>query len=628
MLTCEVLVKIKALEQPFTYALPPETKVHPGALVRVPFGKRMALGYVLKLSETEKPNIPLKPLASVLWDEPERSAEIMALAGWMQERYACSKLQALSTLLPQNILAAPLSQNALLQTPAALKPYFLSNDAPWYYLYDKITSLAPQTFLLDYGEGEGWLDLYLALIQETLARNRTVLILMPEIYLTRANLEFFKTYLGGGLSILHSRLSAKTRALEWHKLKAGKRRVVLGSRSAVFAPLTNLGLIIMHNEEDPAYKEESQPRYHSRQIALQRAAYYKAKLVLNSFTPAVESYYWALQNSYHYLPTNHKTPPKFKIVEYFREFKHKELPALGRYLKFKMTKALLEGQKVLLFLNRKGFAGILRCKDCGWLALCPKCRLPLRLYVQKQKLLCPLCGEALPNLDSCPQCRGLLFSYQSIGLEKVELEVRQAFREAKVLRWDKENAPQEPVWEEADIIIGTQILLPYLDFKQIAVIGVISADTWLHLPNFRAAEFMWQSLGALSFKALPQTEIIIQSFNPEHYVLQALRSGEPASFYQTELEQRKELQFPPFAHLISLSFKGPAEEFATRAAQTLENPKEWTLTGPLCYKDKDELWSIILKGKKVTLMTAALSRFLKDFKLPQTINIIIDVDPL
>jgi primosomal protein N' (replication factor Y) (superfamily II helicase) len=416
--------------------------------------------------------------------------------------------------------------------------------------------------------------------------------------------------------------------LEWHKIKSGVRQVVLGSRSAVFAPLNNIGLIILHNEDDQAYKEVSQPRYHSRPVAGWRAAFSNAKFVLNSFTPAVESYYWAMQKKYCYIPSAPRIQPKLKIVEYFREIKRNEVPALGRYLKFRMTKALQEKQKVLLFLNRKGFATLLRCKDCAALALCPKCQVPLRLFVSKQKLVCPLCGEMVRDMDTCPQCQGLWFSYHGIGLEKVEQEVRQAFPQAEVLLWDKESAPKEHHWRDADVIIGTQILLPYLDFSSLAVIGAISADTWMHLPNFRGAEFMWQNLGALSFKARAGSELIIQSFNPGHYVLQALRGADPDYFYRVELKQRQELHFPPFAHLVSLSFKGPARDLASQAAQALQNPLEWSLAGPMLAKTPAELWSIILKGKKVSLMTAAVIRFLKEVRLPEKVNFIVDVDPL
>lgn len=426
---------------------------------------------------------------------------------------------------------------------------------------------APRPILIHGITASGKTEVYMRAIEETLKGGRAAIVLVPEISLTAQVLDTFKGRFGDDVAVLHSKLSVGERYDEWKRIRRGEARVVLGARSGIFAPVPNLGLIILDEEHEHSYKQDSTPRYHTREAAIERARDTGALLLLGSATPSIESYYRAKQGEFDLLEMpsriDDRPLPTVQIVDLREEFAKGRRSVFSARLREAIADRLERGEQTILFLNRRGFSTILLCRECGYVARCPHCSVSLTLHAAIRSLKCHHCGYQREAPEVCPACQSTQIRHFGIGTEKVEEETRVAFPEARVLRMDRDTTRAKDahvlihrsfLGGEADILIGTQMVAKGFDFPKVTLVGVITADTALNMPDFRAAERAFQLLTQVSGRAgrgETPGEVVIQTFDPDHYSVQAAITQDYGSFYEQEIENRREPAYPPFAYLVN-----------------------------------------------------------------------------
>jgi primosomal protein N' (replication factor Y) len=448
-----------------------------------------------------------------------------------------------------------------------------------------IESNAYRGYLLFGVTAGGKTEVYLRCIEHALAKGKGCLVLLPEIALTTQIMNIFKSRFGDEVALLHSKLSAGERCDEWSRIDAGEARVVLGARSAVFAPLRNLGLVIVDEEHDSSYKQDIQPRYNGRDTAIQRAQDAGAVVVLGSATPSVETYYNAEQGHYKLLTITkrieNRPMPEVHIADLREEWKRGQATIFSTLLLERIRDRLERRQQVMLLQNRRAYSTFLLCRDCGFVAKCPNCAVSLKLHSALKKLSCHHCDYSRPAPSVCPQCEGQRLKGFGIGTERVEEETKRVFPGARVLRMDRDTTSRKGAHaaildqfrrHEADILVGTQMIAKGLDFPDVTLVGVISADTSLNLPDFRAAERTFQLISQVAGRAGrgPEPgEVVIQTFDPENYALKCAVNHDYLEFYRQEIEFRRELNYPPFSTIINIVSQDADSRVAKARLDTL-----------------------------------------------------------
>ncbi len=458
-----------------------------------------------------------------------------------------------------------------------------------------------QTLLLFGVTGSGKTEVYLDAVGQTLNAGRTALILLPEIGLTAQVLDLFKARFGADeVAVLHSALSLGERHDEWRRIQLGEARVVVGARSAVFAPVPDLGLLILDEEHDGSYKQDSSPRYHARDAARFRAVQTGATVVLGSATPSVESYYKAQTGEYTLIEMPERISarplPPVSVVDLRDEMKPPPAPipkkgetkpeppprsVFGAELSASLACCLDKREQAILFLNRRGFASFLLCRDCGFTFHCPNCDVSLTYHHAGRYLQCHHCDFKRRSPDACPKCAGLRLRPFGLGTEKVEDAVRLQFPAARTLRMDRDTMSRKGAHAEtlrafrrgdADILIGTQMVAKGLDFPNVTLVGVVSADMALNIPDFRAPERTFQLLTQVAGRAgrgkVPGT-VVVQTFSPEHESIQFASRHDYVGFYASEISQRQELGYPPYSHMANVVFTDESEDEARQRSQRL-----------------------------------------------------------
>jgi primosomal protein N' (replication factor Y) (superfamily II helicase) len=433
----------------------------------------------------------------------------------------------------------------------------------------------PDIFLLHGVTGSGKTEIYIQALQEAVRRGRRGIVLVPEIAMTPQIIERFVSRFPGKVAILHSELPLGEQFDEWWRIKNGEFDVVIGPRSVIFAPQPDLGLIIIDEEHEWTYKQaDNTPHYHTREVALKLAELTGATLVLGSATPDIESYYRALNGQYRLLELSERvTPgegsplPQIEIVDLKAELKANNLSLFSRSLQNLIATALQNREQVLLFLNRRGMASFVECRDCGLVIRCKRCEVPLSYHFSEETLICHQCNYRLPVPGVCPRCRSRRIKYLGVGTEKLEQEAAKVFPQARLLRWDSDavqgrtRAHQEIFTKfrtgGADILVGTQMIAKGLDLPGVTVVGVVSADTALNLPDFRAGERTFQLLSQVAGRAGRGPgggKVVIQTYSPDNYAIKAAAKHDYQAFYQKEMAYRRELHNPPFSRLARLVF--------------------------------------------------------------------------
>lgn len=513
-----------------------------------------------------------------------------------------------------------------------------------------------ETFLLHGVTGSGKTEVYLQAIQKVLNEGKEAIMLVPEISLTPQMTERFRSRFGEMVAVMHSGLSVGEKYDEWRKIQQGKVKVVVGARSAIFAPFTNIGLIILDEEHESTYKQEDSPRYHARDVAIWRSEFYKCPIILGSATPALESFARAKKGVYTLLSLKqralHQALPTVYIADMREELRQGNRSMFSQSLIEAIRLRLEKKEQMVLFLNRRGYSSFVLCRDCGTVVQCPNCDISLTYHRTTEKLKCHYCGyeEHVPQI--CPQCQSDHIRYFGTGTQKVEEEIYKLFPEARVLRMDVDTTKHKGAHEEiletfgagqADILLGTQMIAKGLDFPNITLVGVLSADTSLHLPDYRAAERTFQLLTQVSGRAGRHDkpgEVIIQTYTPEHYAIELAKTQDYEPFYEREMFLRRRSSYPPyyFVALIQLSHEEVmmAAEYAGRVADWLrENlSNQVAIIGPttasIARLQNRYRYQCLIKYKIEPNLIPVLQRLLAMYRaewIKQGILMTVDLDP-
>lgn len=423
----------------------------------------------------------------------------------------------------------------------------------------------PKTYLLKGVTGSGKTEVYMELIAQVIAKGKQAIVLIPEIALTYQTVMRFFNRFGDRVSIMNSRLSVGERYDQFLRAQNGDIDIMIGPRSALFAPFPRLGLIIMDEEHENAYKSETVPRYHAREAAIERARLCKASVVLGSATPSVDSYYQASLGNYELIEltqrANEKPLPECEVVDLRKELRNGNRSILSRRLQSLMEECLGKKQQVMLFLNRRGISGFISCRECGSVLKCPHCEVSLSQH-NNGKMICHYCGYEEPVPKVCPSCGSRYIGGFKAGTQKVEQIVQGMFPDARILRMDYDTTRTKDSYQrileafsnqEADILIGTQMIVKGHDFSNVTLVGVLAADMSLHVSDFHASERTFQLLTQAAGRAGRGEEpgkVIIQTYAPDHFAIQAARRQDYEEFYQTEIAYRKLLSYPPVLHML------------------------------------------------------------------------------
>lgn len=443
-------------------------------------------------------------------------------------------------------------------------------------------------FLLQGITGSGKTEVYLQIIQGALDKGKTAILLVPEISLTPQMTERFIARFGDKVAILHSGLSNGEKYDEWRKVERGDAQVVVGARSAIFAPLKNLGVMIIDEEHEATYKQDSNPRYHAREVAILRSQYNQAALVLGSATPSLESRARAGKGVYQHLRLTQRANPLARIPEVqvidFRDYiGHNETSNFTPPLLEAIQDRLAKKEQVVLMLNRRGYSSFVMCRECGTVDICPNCDISLTLHMDTKTMNCHYCGFSKDIPQSCPNCKSHSIRYYGTGTQKAYDELAELFPQARILRMDVDTTRKKGSHQalldqfgrgEADILLGTQMIAKGLDFPNVTLVGVLNADTALNLPDFRSSERTFQLLTQVAGRAgraEKAGQVLIQSYNPQHYAIRFAKDQDYEGFYAYEMGIRRQLGYPPYYFTIGITLSHKKEEEVVKRAYEVMN---------------------------------------------------------
>ena len=509
------------------------------------------------------------------------------------------------------------------------------------------------TFLLEGITGSGKTEVYLQSIAEILNKGKTAMMLVPEIALTPQMVQRFKSRFGKAVAVLHSGLSQGEKYDEWRKIERGEAQVVVGARSAVFAPLQKIGLIIIDEEHEATYKQEDTPRYHARDLAIWRSQYHQCPVILGSATPSLESRARAQKKRYELLYLTQRAHenaqlPSVTIVDLKEEYAQKNTSTFSRLLQEKISNRLQQKEQIVLLLNRRGYSSFMMCRDCGYVLPCPNCDISLTLHMDVKKMRCHYCGHQEKIPKKCPDCQGEKIRYYGTGTQKVEEELQERFPSARILRMDVDTTRKKGAHEkilkafeeqEADILLGTQMIAKGLDYPNITLVGVLNADTALNLPDFRSSERTFQLLTQVSGRAgrgAKPGEVIVQTFNPEHHSIVLAQAQDYEAFYQQEMILRHQSGYPPFYFTVKITISHPAEQVVAKKsyqiAEQLKNglSPESRILGPtpsgIARIKNRYYYQIILKYKQEVHLHRMLREILETSQSEQRKNLYVSID--
>jgi primosomal protein N' (replication factor Y) len=641
----------------FTYRMDPKGEAALGKRVMAPFGRRELTGYVVGERPEPPPGVAegaIKPIRRVVDAAPLFDREDIELSAWMAGYYLCGPGEALAAMIPSGrrtsgygsfpdegdeIAPEPLalSQEQERALAAIVAPYAPGEKAPPFYLFG-IT-------------GSGKTEVFLRAAEAVIARGGSVIYLVPEISLTHQTAEAIGSRFGPIAATLHSGMSPGKRLAEWMRIRSGEVRIVVGPRSAVFAPLRSLGLIIIDEEHDGSYKSGNTPRYHARQVAMRRAAVSGARLVMGSATPSAEA--WKLMSDGGILRLDLSrrlsggSPPEIIPVS----LEHTQ-GCLTAELKEEIRKTAQLGRQSILFLNRRGFAYFYHCKQCGFELSCKRCSVSLTYHKSRGRAICHYCGYSVVPPKLCPQCGSLEAGFTGFGTELIEEEVQRTFPDLRLRRADADTTGKKGSLAETlavfkagglDILLGTQMVAKGLNFPGVRLVGVVLADTGLHLPDFRAAERTFSLIVQVAGRAgryFPDGKVIVQTLRPKDPAITRACALDVEGFFAAELAQRELLGFPPYTRLIRFTIRSRDADRADAAINRL-----FSIAAPLIPADADALGpaecpigvmngnhrrQLILRGRTMGTLHAAAKHILDSYDQGRDARayLEVDVDPV
>lgn len=693
-----------------------ETDIKIGIRVEVPFGKQVLDGFVLEIKENESIGYKLREIIRIKDKEIVLNTELLELGKIMQENTLATLISCYQVMLPKGLKASNgtvvskrydifyrvndsfagkltgkqeeivsfIKENKIVKKEMLCnfssnilgtlvkKGVLLIEKREHYRLsYDKelgtkmqltndqervVLEVLQETnfkpYLLHGVTGSGKTEVYMELIEDALNRGKSSIMLVPEISLTPQMVERFQKRFGDNIAALHSALSDGEKYDEWRRIERGEAVIVIGARSAIFAPLDNIGMIIIDEEHSDSYKQsDSNPRYNAKDIALVRAKYHNCPVIFGSATPSLEIMARAQKGVYKYLSlpnrVNGKKLPLVRIIDMNEEIK-KSKGHFSRNLITAIADKLKKGEQIILLLNRRGYASIVTCKNCGYTFKCPNCDISLTFHKSSNTMRCHYCGYGTKVYDICPECSEKAISDLGVGTQRIEEELNELFGEARILRMDVDTTSRKGAHEkminafknhEYDILLGTQIVAKGLDFSNVTLVGVINADTSLNIPDFRSSENTFALLSQVagrSGRSEKSGEVIIQTFNPEHYAISYTKTHDYIGFYNKEMYIRKTLKYPPFYYLCYIKISGKKVDEVGNEAEKIKralvrNLYNTTVLGPtpatIFRVNNIYRYGIILKYKKEDRLKETLEKILEYYKAKTNIKIDVDFNP-
>ena len=664
----QVLVDINKLgTKTFSYLIPEnlKNKIKIGQAVSIPFGNRKEnlKAYIVGFNDYLEANIKPKEISEILDNEPLFSLKYLKLLEWVSNYYFCDIQAVLNTALPQKFFeknvkkySTPKIKNIIFDIAKTNEEKTLSDEQE--KIYKEIKKVNSKTSLLYGITGSGKTEIYFKLIEDTIKEGKNVIFLAPEIALvSQLTMRTIERFGADCVAIWHSSITEAQKYETWKKLRNNEIKILFGARSAVFAPIKDLGLIIIDEEHDSSYKQTMpNPRYNAREVAKKLCELYDAKLILGSATPSIDSYYEAINtNSLFTLKNryNNATLPKVVVIDMKAERAERNYTLFSKTLKKNVEETIARGEQVIFLINRRGFSSYTQCMECGEVIECKKCAIPMIYHAQTNSHKCHYCNSELHNAK-CPKCDSEALEHFGLGSEKVEIQARAIFPEYKIERLDSDSLSKKNEHieilkrfqnKEIDILIGTQMIAKGLDNKNVTLVGVINADLSFNLPDYRSSERGFSILTQVagrSGRGDKEGKVIFQTYNTQNIYLQNAQEQDYENFYENEIELREMLDYPPFSKMIRIILSSKNEFRAQKSASEIELAlsdyiKKLTLDetililGPsecVIKKIKEEYrFNIIIKNKIGDLGHRTVLRFLKSIKLPNDIKMVVDIDP-
>jgi primosomal protein N' (replication factor Y) len=571
--------------QSYTYKF--EGVLEIGQLVEINFAGRDIFGVVVNQCDSQTINTKIKSINKKI-DNIQLSEKQLELAQAVSSYYHTSLGLVLKLMIPP-VLKKPRTKNQEnKKTRKQENKIILTSEQE--KIIDDIKNSENKTHLIYGVTGSGKTEVYLRLIEDAIKNDKQSIVLVPEISLTPQAIERYSERFGkDNIAIVHSNLSKSEKFIAWQKIKNDEVKIVIGTRSAIFSPVKNLAYIIIDEEHDSSYKQYDQnPRYNAKKIAEILAQIFSAKVVLGSATPSVESYHRA-EHSLHKLTKriSGDVMPRVDVVDMRDEFKKRNFTVFSDLLQDKIKQNLDSKKQIILYLNRRGAATFVFCRDCGFAEKCPRCDLPLTYHIRNSNLICHHCGFNKDVYLKCPDCQSVAFKYFGCGTQKIEAELTKLFPTVRILRMDRDTTQNREIHQkfyeqfkngEYDILVGTQMITKGWDLPNVGLVGVISADTTLNLPDFRSSERTFQlitQVAGRTGRGIDAGEVVLQTYSPDNFVIKTSAKHDFVNFYKEEIENRKNLVYPPFSRLVKLLFrhqdKNKAEESAESLAEKLSN---------------------------------------------------------
>ncbi|MCR5436435.1 MAG: primosomal protein N' [Treponema sp.] len=659
MIFLQIVLNIP-VNKAFTYSYePPENEKAElvpeiGKRAEIMFGNKKTSGFIISISESlpkdcEVEINKIRPVKRIIDKEPLFNEEMIEIAKWVSHYYLCTLGEAVFSMTPsarRDSGEAGFSFDEEIQ----YKKNILSEEQE--KCVKEINENKTNLFHYLYGPtGTGKTEVFLQLAEQTLNKGKGVIYLVPEIALTAQVVKSIKMRFGDTAAIIHSGLTPSQKLTQWHKILHKEARVVIGARSAVFAPVPDLGLIIIDEEHDGSYKSGNNPRYHARQVAMHRCSMLKIPLLMGSATPSVEAWYMMQKNTLikHTL-TKRLAGGDFPKIKCINLNNFENSGCISKPLEQELNNVLLKKRQAILFLNRRGFTHFFRCNSCGFELKCKNCSIPMTYHKKENRLRCHYCNYQEVPPQICPQCSSVEIGSSGFGTEFIEAETKAKFPNAKVTRIDTDVMKnKEELLQtledfkngKGDILLGTQMIAKGLNFKNLELVGVILADSSLHMPDFRAAERTFSLITQVAGRTgryFPDGKVFIQTYDPDNEAIFYACSNRINDFYGSELQKREMLDFPPFTRLLRIVFRSFSKEnvikTAEQAAEILkkERTKGVDIIGPAeCPIEKinsNYRYQILLKGESIIPLQAMARTLLFGYRHNPDTYIEYDVDPV
>ncbi len=711
-----VLVELsaKAIDKVFDYSVPKELEkdIKVGIRVLVPFGRMTLEGFVLEIKNDSSTSKELKSIISVVDKDIVLNDELLELGKVMRDNTLSTLISCYQVMLPKALKAGstgnikydtyyklnsnysdiklndkqkeiielvkngPVLRKELVDISISslntlIKKGVLIEEKSEHYRvsYDELDNSKMKltkdqqavvdsvisdinTYLLYGVTGSGKTEVYMEIIDYYLSLGKSSIVLVPEISLTPQMIERFEKRFGKKIAAIHSGLSDGEKYDEYRRISRGEASIVIGARSAIFAPLDNIGIIIIDEEHSDSYKQsDPSPRYHARDIAILRSKYHNCSVLLGSATPSLESMARAEKGVYKLLTLPHrvngKELPLVNIIDMNKEIR-KIKGHFSNELVDAIRSRLEKNEQVILLLNRRGYSSFVTCKNCGYTFKCPNCDITLTYHKSSNTLRCHYCGHGEKVFDTCPECKEKSLNNLGVGTQKIEEELNKLFPESRVLRMDYDTTSKKGMHEKMiddfregkyDILLGTQMVAKGLDFSNVTLVGVINADTSLNIPDFRSSENTFSLLSQVagrSGRSLKEGSVIIQTYNPEHYAINLCKNHDYVSFYKQEMMIRRSLKYPPYYYICNIRVSGKDASYILGEALKIKNSLERNLTSTIILGPSSSSlfkmnnvfrYNIILKYKKEDNLYLILSKVIDHYLTNNKIKIDIDFNP-